>query len=228
MKIGGLQRTTLVDYPGKVAATVFTQGCNFRCPYCHNPELVLPERFEAPLPTEDFFSFLASRQGKLDAVCITGGEPTVQPDLASFIARIKELGFLVKLDSNGSRPDLLAKILAGGNVDYVAMDVKAPLEKYSEVAGISPFLVKQIEKSITVIMESGVDYEFRTTVMHPLLDVNDIEIIGGSIRGAKRYFLQNYQKSKQVSSDTFTPFTPGELAISKCIMETYVKEVGIR
>ncbi|OQX50761.1 MAG: anaerobic ribonucleoside-triphosphate reductase activating protein [Candidatus Cloacimonas sp. 4484_209] len=133
MKIGGFQKVSLIDYPGKICAIVFTRGCNFRCPYCHNPELVLPENYSPLIPEEEIFSFLEKRRGKLDAVEITGGEPTLQEDLTEFIRKIKEMGFLVKLDTNGSFPSVLEKVIYSGLVDYIAMDVKAPLEKYRQV-----------------------------------------------------------------------------------------------
>lgn len=228
MRIGGLQKVTLIDYPGKVAATIFTQGCNFRCPYCHNPELVLPEHFSTPMSTDDLFSFLVSRRDKLEAVCITGGEPTVHADLPEMLFRIKQLGYQVKLDSNGSRPDVLEAIITAGTADYIAMDIKAPLEKYPRVAGMPTSLVKQVEKSISLIMESGVDYEFRTTVMHPLLSLPDFEKIGNLIAGATRYYLQNYQESKSIPGMSLTPFSATELVESALVMEQYVGEVGIR
>ncbi|MEI6477604.1 MAG: anaerobic ribonucleoside-triphosphate reductase activating protein [bacterium] len=228
MRIGGLQKITLVDYPGKVAATVFTQGCTFRCPYCHNPELVLPERFEPVLDVEEFFDFLATRVGKLEAVCITGGEPTVQPDLSGFIRRIKDLGFLVKLDSNGSRPKQLGAILAEGTVDYVAMDIKGPLEKYPLICGFPASMTKHISESIRLIMESGIDYEFRTTVADPLLDISDFHVMGRMITGAKRYFLQNYQDTKSIDGTDLAPFSSQKLTACQAAMRPFVGEVGMR
>lgn len=135
MQIGGLQKFSLLDYPGKISAVVFTQGCNFRCPYCHNPELVDPARYQECLPEEEIFSFLETRRGKLEAVTVTGGEPTLQKSLAPFLRRIKDMGFLVKLDTNGSRPDVLEELLRQKLIDYIAMDIKAPLEKYEAVTG---------------------------------------------------------------------------------------------
>lgn len=228
MRLGGLQKTTLVDYPGKVAATVFTQGCTMRCPYCHNPELVLPERFEPPLDTEAFFSFLEKRRGKLEGVCITGGEPTIQPGLGGFIRRIKEMGFLVKLDSNGSRPETLKGLLEEGGIDYVAMDIKAPLSKYPAVTCGLSVLARQAERSISVILESGVDYEFRTTVTKPLLEVADFTEIGRLIKGAGRYYLQNYRSSKNIQGELLQPFSNDELCDAREIMLGYVGTVGIR
>jgi len=136
MIIGGLQRFSLIDYPGKISAILFTRGCNFRCPYCHNPELVDPQRYAEPWQEEEYWAFLQSRTQKLDAVVVTGGEPTLQEDLEPFLEKIRKMGFLIKLDTNGSNPDVLKDLLSANLVDYIAMDIKAPLEKYSEVAKV--------------------------------------------------------------------------------------------
>ncbi len=150
MKIGYVQKTSFIDYPGKISAVVFAQGCNFRCPYCHNPELVDPERFCDNLLMEDVYAYLEKRKGKLDGVVITGGEPTLQSDLMPFIQRVKSLGYLVKLDTNGSRPRVLQNIIQKGILDYIAMDIKAPFEKYSRVTGLL-VNITQIKKSISII-----------------------------------------------------------------------------
>ncbi len=197
MKIGGVQRFSLIDYPGKICAVVFTQGCNFRCSYCQNPELVEPGLFSLrePVPEEEVFAFLERRRGKLDAVVVTGGEPTLQPDLTDFVRRVKELGFLVKLDTNGSKPVALKKVVEEEQIDYIAMDVKAPLERYREVtnSGVDPAKIKQ---SIGLIMNSRVDYEFRTTVVKSQLDKRDISEIGRLVRGSKRFVLQRFVPGK--------------------------------
>jgi pyruvate formate lyase activating enzyme len=195
MRIGAYLKFSLIDYPGKVCAIIFTQGCNFRCPYCHNPELVNSELWGASVPEEEIFQFLKSRQGKLEAVEITGGEPTLQPDLATFLGKIKKLNYLVKLDSNGSRPEVLKKIIELGLVDYLAMDVKAPLEKYQEVTN-SPVEPEKIRRSIEIIMNSGLAYEFRTTVVKSQLGRKDILKIGELIKGAQLYVLQKFVPSK--------------------------------
>ena len=191
MNIGGFQRFSLIDYPGKICAIVFTQGCNFRCPYCHNPELVDPKRFSRPIPGEEIIEFLANRRGKLDAVEITGGEPTLQPDLIDFMCDLKKLDYLVKLDSNGSNPAIISEAIKREIVDYIAMDVKAPLERYREITNsrVDP---AKIEHSIELIMSSGLDYEFRTTVVKSQLGKRDILEIGRLIRGSKRYILQKF------------------------------------
>ena len=191
MLIGGFQKCSLIDYHGKICAIVFTLGCNFRCSYCHNPELVYPELLNKPIPEEEIFSFLEKRRGKLDAVTITGGEPTLQTDLLDFILKIKKLEFLVKLDSNGSNPDILANVIDSKAIDYIAMDVKAPLEKYQEItnSSIDP---ERIKKSIELVMNSNTEYEFRTTVVKNELDETDILKIGELIESAKLCVLQKY------------------------------------
>ena len=194
MRIGGLQRLTLIDYPGKIACTVFTVGCSFRCPFCHNPELVLPERFPAPNAMEkEFFEHLEKRKGKLEGVCITGGEPTIQPDIIEFIKKIKGMGFLVKLDSNGTRPLVLEKIIKEELVDYIAMDIKSSPENYSLVTG-AKVDIAAIGKSVAMIMGGGIPYEFRTTVVPGLHTEQDFLKIAKWIKGAQFYYLQGYRE----------------------------------
>ena len=197
MKIGGLQKFSMIDYPDKIACIVFTQGCNFRCPYCHNPELVKPEMFGENLNEEEFFDFLNERKGKLDAVVITGGEPTIQYDLIEFIKKIRDLGFLIKLDTNGTNPEMLKEIIDQKLVNYIAMDIKAPIHKYESVSG-AKIDSKKIKQSIKLIKESGIDYEFRTTVVKNMLSPDDLEQIGKEIQGAEKYFLQKFVGSKTV------------------------------
>ena len=196
MLIGGLQKSSMLDYPGKIAAIVFTQGCNFRCGYCHNPEL-LDINVHAPtqISVPAFFDFLKSRQGKLDGVVITGGEPCLQKDLTDFICKIKKLGFLVKLDTNGCFPEKIIELLEKKLIDYIAMDIKAPLEKYHKITGT---IIKQenIEKSIKLIMDSGLEYEFRTTVIKSQLSFDDFKNIAELINGAEKYYLQKFVPSK--------------------------------
>lgn len=195
MNIGGLQQFSMIDYPGKLAAIIFTLGCNFRCGYCHNPELVLPEKFNPNLDEEKILDFFKTRLGKLDAISITGGEPTLQADLPQFMKKIKDLGFLIKLDSNGTNPKMLKEIIDNKLVDYLAMDIKAPLEKYEDVINHSVDL-DNIQKSIELIMKSGLDYEFRTTIVKSQLSKQDLRDIGKLIRGAKIYYLQKFIPSK--------------------------------
>ncbi|MCK5827554.1 anaerobic ribonucleoside-triphosphate reductase activating protein, partial [Candidatus Bipolaricaulota bacterium] len=183
MIIGGIQWMTLLDYPGRVAATVFTAGCNYRCPFCHNPELVLPELVaKAGMALEeDFFDELAERLGFLDAIVISGGEPTLQPDLLTILERIRQLGYLIKLDTNGSHPEVLQAALAGGLLDYIAMDIKAPIDKYEQVVG-TVVDAECIQQSISLIQQSGTDYEFRTTVA-PGLSEQDLFRIADWLSG---------------------------------------------
>ena len=201
MKIGAFQRFSLIEYPGKISAIIFCQGCNFRCPYCYNRELVIPELFQPLLLEEEILDFLAKRRGKLEAVTITGGEPALQPDLNSFISRLKGMEYLVKVDTNGSIPIVVEEWIQSRLVDYIAMDIKGPLDKYGEItrSGIDP---DKILQSIGILMASGVDYEFRTTVVQSLLTGDDILKIARLIAGAKRYALQRFLASKTLD-DSF-------------------------
>ena len=194
--IGGIQKTTLLDFPERVAAIVFTKGCNFRCGYCHNPELIEFSK-ESDYDTESFFEFLKTRLKKLDGVVITGGEPTLQSGLYDFVKRIKSMGFEVKLDTNGTNPQVLKKLISDNLLDYIAMDIKAPegRGKYNEITQVS-LPIESISESIKLIMDSGVDYEFRTTVVKSQLSVEDFDEIGKMIKGAKRYYLQKFIPSK--------------------------------
>ena len=192
--IGGIQKTTLLDYPGKVAAIVFTQGCNFRCGYCHNPSLIdinNPSATEKHIKSDDFFSFLKNRINKLDGIVITGGEPTIQSGLYDFIEKIKKMNFLVKLDTNGTNPKVIEQLITEKMLDYIAMDIKAPLEKYNLITG-KKINTKNILKSIELIKNSNVDYEFRTTVLQSQLSFADFDKIGQMIKGSKRYYLQKF------------------------------------
>lgn len=217
MIIGGLQKTSLLDFPEKIAAIVFTVGCNFRCGYCHNPELINGEA-----KIEEVFEFLKTRQGKLDGVVITGGEPCLQKDLPEFIKQVKELGFAVKLDTNGSFPEMLEKVLP--DLDYVAMDIKAPLEKYSQIVNVDVDTSK-ILKSIEVLKNGGVDYEFRTTVVKSQLSYEDFEKIGQLIQGAPRYYLQRFEASKILdkSLENEKTYSTEEFERIIDILKSYVK-----
>jgi pyruvate formate lyase activating enzyme len=195
MEIGGLNTFSLSDFPGKVAAVVFTQGCNFRCPYCHNGSLN-PQHAPSELliPQEHFFEFLEYRSNRLDAVVVSGGEPTIHRDLPAFMRRIKDMGFAVKLDTNGSKPEILKEILENNLVDYIAMDIKAPLDKYKKLIGtrLSPMDKDKIKESIELISESGVDHEFRTTVVEALLTPEDMQVIRKLIPSGSTYRLQKF------------------------------------
>lgn len=195
MRICGLQKLAMVDYPDKLAATIFTGGCNLRCPFCHNALLVTRLEESPPLDEEDIFAFLRSRRGLLEGVVLTGGEPLLQLDAAAFLSRVRALGFAVKLDTNGCFPEALAKILERGLVDYVAMDIKNSPERYGETVGVPGFDLSPIEESIRLLRHSGVDYEFRTTVVRELHRREDLLSIADWIGGAPRYALQRFVDS---------------------------------
>ncbi len=196
MKIGGFQRISLIDYPGKLSAVVFTRGCNFRCPFCHNSELVLPDRFSPLIPEDEIFSFLNKRTKHLDGVVITGGEPAMQADLGSFIENVKALGFLVKLDTNGSYPNVIKELLDKKLLDFVAMDIKSTFEKYSEAAGtdVNTDLVKQ---SIEIIKGAGVEHMFRTTLVKDLIEFDDAKTIKAYLKDSP-YILQYFHPSEKI------------------------------
>ncbi len=209
MIIAGLQKLTLLDYPGKMAATLFTHGCNFRCPFCHNAPLVT-DKLSGQISEEEFFSFLSSRRGILDAVCITGGEPTLQKDLPEFIGKIKAMGFLVKLDTNGTNPDLLATLIEEGLIDYVAMDIKNAPDKYDLTCGCDVDMDKVLT-SVDILKMSGIDHEFRTTVVRELHTAEDLEAIARGIIGDSKYFLQQFIDGENVIAGGLHPYTDGEM-----------------
>lgn len=229
MLIGGLEPCTLIDVPEKIAATIFTIGCAFRCAYCHNPDLVIPSQYRTPLSSDAVISFLKSRIGKLQAVCISGGEPTLHHDLKEFIHTIKKLGYFIKLDTSGILPDRLMILIEEGIIDYIAMDIKAPIETYDTITKAKN-AAASITQSVNLIMNSGIDYEFRTTVAKPILSVNDFHGIGTLIQDAKRHFIQNYvQAPKQVDTTIqLHPFCEQELTQAHAIMQQYVKAVTVR
>ena len=212
MKIGGFQKVSLIDYPGRISAVVFTQGCNFRCPFCHNPELVDPERFANRIPEPEILAFLEKRKGRLDAVVITGGEPTLQSELIPFTIHLRAMGYLIKLDTNGALPDVLEDLLGRKLLDYVAMDIKAPLERYGEVTKTKTD-GERIRRSISLIMGSGIDYEFRTTAVRSLLGPQELEAIGRLIPGAKRFVLQKFVPTKTLDRNYLgeASYSDGEL-----------------
>ena len=228
MNIQGFQKTTLLDYPRHVAATVFTGGCNFRCPFCHNGDLVLnPDQPEAYAP-EEILAHLRRRKHILDGVCVTGGEPTLQPDLPSFLGQIKNLGLSVKLDTNGYRPDVLKSLCQEGLVDYVAMDVKGSPRRYAEICGLSRMDISKIEESVDFLKTAPVDYEFRTTVVRELHGAGDFLLIGDWLAGAKAYYLQGYQDSPKVISPGFTAYTLEELTAFLPSLREKISTVEIR
>ena len=224
VQIGGIQKFSTVDYPGYTVASIFTIGCNMRCGYCHNPELVLPEQYVGAIPEEDIFEFLETRRGLLDGVAISGGEPTMQRDLPEFIRRCKTMGFLVKLDTNGTNPAMLRELLADGLVDFIAMDIKGPLAKYSQIAA-RPVDLDAIRQSVEVI--KTIDHEFRTTIVRGQLDLKDFESIGQLVDGARRFALQAFVPSGNLVSQQFAgnaTFTDEEMNHAQAIMQRHVAE----
>ena len=193
--IHGFQKMTMLDFPGKVACTAFTAGCNFRCPFCHNASLVTKINNEEIYSQEEIFDYLNKRKGVLDGICITGGEPLLYDGIVEFIKKARELGLLVKLDTNGSFPEKLKHLIDNGLVDYVAMDIKNSKEKYAETIGLKEYDLSNVEKSVAILLEGKVEYEFRTTIVAEYHTTQDIVAIGNWIKGAKRYFLQNFVDS---------------------------------
>ena len=243
MRINGLQKTTLLDFPGRVACTVFLGGCDLRCPFCHNAGLVLDPQDAPEIPEDEFFSFLNKRKGILDGVCLTGGEPLMQKDTVALIGRIKAMGFPVKLDTNGTYPERLMELTGAGLVDYVAMDIKSSLKNYPKAVGLRGFDTAPIERSARHIMECGVDYEFRTTAGKGLIAKDDFIEIGEWLRGAKRYYIQAfrdgesliYKTARSEESDRMPlpipkleEFTVDELRSFADTVRPYFSEVGVR
>jgi len=195
MQISAIQKLTLLDFPGRTACTVFTPGCNFRCGYCHNAEFVLPEKIKKIsadfIPEEAVFNFLKKRQGLLDGICITGGEPTLQVGLSAFLKKVRRLGFKIKLDTNGSMPKVVRELFYRRLLDYVAMDIKASPENYEKLVGVN--VINEIRQTRDLIMQSGVEYEFRTTLVREIVDAEEFKKILEFVRGASKYFLQNFE-----------------------------------
>lgn len=236
MKICGLQKLTLLDYPGRIACTVFLSGCNFRCPFCHNGSLVLSDGAGGIMSVDGLLAFLDSRRGRLQGVCVSGGEPTLHPELRSLLAEIKARGFDIKLDTNGTNPEMLAAMIADGLVDYVAMDIKNSPERYLETAGLnskfeirnSKLLIDKVKESVALLMEGGVDFEFRTTLMRELHTPADIESIGRWLSGGEKFFLQTYRDEGDLLVGGFTPFTRAETEELLTVLKKYIPNAEIR
>ncbi len=228
MLFGGIQKLTLLDFPGKVACTVFTYGCNFRCPFCHNSPLVTGGIEYAGLSCEEVLSFLKKRQGTLDGICITGGEPTLQPDLFDFMRKAKDLGYAVKLDTNGYRPDILKSAVNEGLVDYVAMDIKNCCEKYQKTAGLFDLDVNKIRESCDFLMSGRCDFEFRTTVARELHTEYDMERIGRWLMGFEKYFLQPYRENENVLTKGLTTPSKDEMKLYLASLCAYIPNACIR
>lgn len=228
MQIHGLNKTTLLDYPEHVAATVFTGGCNFCCPFCHNADLVLHPGDFPTLSEEEVLAFLQKRKNVLTGVCITGGEPTLQPDLPDFIRKIKGMGYLVKLDTNGYRPEVLKNLLEEKLLDYVAMDIKNSKEKYDIAVGKGNPDINRIETSVALLKEGQIPYEFRTTVVKELHTKEDFVAIGEWLSGTRAYFLQGYRDNENVIQKGFTAYTKEEMEAFAEMLRAYIGRVELR
>ena len=228
MNIQGLQKLTLLDFPGKMACTVFTAGCDLRCPFCHNRSLVINPPAESEFSEDEIFSFLKKRKGILEGVAITGGEPLMQNDIEDFIVKIRELGYAVKLDTNGTFPSRLKSLVEKNLVDYVAMDVKSSESGYPSCVGIGGFKTDKISESIEFLKGGKVDYEFRTTVAKGLHTKEDIEQLGRWIQGAKRHFLQAFTDSGDLIGFGLEPFSKAEMLEMCEIMKKYVPSCEVR
>lgn len=225
MQILGLQKLTLLDYPGYIASTIFTGGCNFKCPFCQNASLVNYE--EEDLGEENILEFLKDRKPYLDAACISGGEPTIQKELKDFIKKVKNIGYLVKLDTNGTNPKLLKELIDEKLIDYVAMDIKNSKEKYNETIGLK-YDMKNIEESVNLLLEGNIDYEFRTTVVKDFHDESDFKKIAKWIKGAKKYVLQQFVGSENVIQRGLSAHSKDKLQEFKKILDKEIKNVEIR
>ena len=228
MKICGLQKTTLLDFPGRVAATLFTGGCNFRCPFCHNSGLLSGDA-EAAYSVREILQFLEKRKRILEGVCITGGEPTLQPDLEDFIRDIRSLGLAVKLDTNGYRPDVLKALCQKGLLDYAAMDIKAGRDRYETAAGVCGLDMKRIDESVRFLLEGHLPYELRTTVVRGIHEAEDFRQIGPWIKGCRRYFLQAFKDSGDILvPQAYDAFSAEEMRAFMELVRPYAEEVSLR
>lgn len=230
MTIGGLQKFSLLDYPNHLSAIIFTQGCNFKCQFCYNPMLVVVPQKGHHFKIDDLFAFLKKRIGKLDAVVITGGEPTIHKDLPEFISEIRKLGFLVKLDTNGANPEMIKKLIENKLIDYIAMDIKAPKNKYEKIVGV-PVDFNKIKKSVKIIIESGLPYEFRTTIVPGLLIKDDITQIAKIINGADKWYLQQFKSDIDLVNkkmEKVKPYSDRELEEMRDAGRKYVKKCEVR
>lgn len=228
MIFGGFLKLTLLDYPGKVSCILFTKGCNFYCPFCHNASLVNLNGDEQNITFDEIFDYLKKRQGILEGVCISGGEPLLHKELDAFLQEVKELGYFVKLDTNGSFPERLKSLASNGLVDYVAMDIKNSFEKYAKTAGLEKINIEDIKESIEFLLSDNVDYEFRTTVVYELHTIDDIEKICMEIKGAKKYYLQNFVDSGNIICKNLHPVEIEELDKMQKVAAKYVKTAFVR
>ena len=228
MVIKGFNKTTLLDFPGKVAATIFTGNCNFRCPFCQNSDLVLNPSSQPEISEDEIFEFLNKRKGIIEGICISGGEPTLQPDLLSFMEKLKKTGTAVKLDTNGYEPDILETILDNGLADMVAMDIKSDLNGYREITGLSDIDTHKIARSAEILMDSDTDYEFRTTVVNEYYNEKTAESIAEWLRGAKKYYLQKFEDNEKVIKPGLTSPDTAALLKYRDILSKTIRQVEIR
>lgn len=230
MKVTGIQKLTLLDYPGVVACTVFTAGCNFRCPFCHNAMLVLPEQIDNECLTDDeVFGFLKKRRGVLDGVAVTGGEPLLHADMPEFLARVKELGYKIKLDTNGSNPELLSEIIKNKLVDRVAMDIKNAPEEYARTIGLESFDIAPVERSKEILLRGDIDYEFRTTVVKGIHTKESLIGAAKWIEGAKEYYLQQFKDSGNlILPDGLEAYDEKQMHALADAVRDYVPTVEVR
>lgn len=228
MIFGGMQKLTLLDYPGKVACTLFTKGCNFYCPFCHNAFLVNADGREESITEEEVMEYLKKRRHLLDGVCITGGEPLLHDRLFDFLKKVKEIGYRVKIDTNGSFPEKLKALFKDGLIDYVAMDVKNCFSKYQLTSGCGNLNIKKIEESIKFLLQGGIGYEFRTTVVKELHTPEDIEDLAREIGGADKYFLQNFVDSGNILRENLHPVDSETLLEMEKMAKKHIKNACIR
>lgn len=228
MIIQGLQKLTLLDYPEKVACTVFAAGCNFRCPFCHNASLVIDTYNNKVIKEEELFYFLNKRRGILDGVCVTGGEPLIQQGVEEFLTKIKDMGYMVKLDTNGSFPEKLRRIVEAGIVDYVAMDIKNSPEKYGRTIGIEDYDISKICRSVTYLLEGHVPYEFRTTVVRQFHQRSDFEAIGRWIKGAEHYYLQQFVDSGDLIQQGLCGYDKRVMEQALAVVKKHVETAQLR
>lgn len=228
MVFHGFQKMTMLDFPGYVACTVFTPGCNFRCPFCHNASLVTDINNDTVYNDDEILSYLSKRKGLLDGICISGGEPLMHDGIFDFVRKSKELGFLVKIDTNGSFPDKLKKLIDSGNIDYVAMDIKNSPDKYAVTTGINDFDFAPVRESVNLLLDGKIGYEFRTTIVSEFHTPQDMVEIGNLIQGAERYFLQHFIESEANIQQGLTPLCKEEMEKLRIVVSEYVKNAEIR
>lgn len=228
MRIQGLQKLTLLDFPERTACTVFTAGCNFRCPFCHNASLVVNIPKELEIGEDEFFAFLRKRQGILDGVCVSGGEPLLQPDIEEFIRTIKALGYAVKLDTNGTFPDKLVSLVEQGLIDYVAMDIKNSPETYAITAGVETLDIVSVQKSVSYLKEGNIPYEFRTTVVKNYHSKEEFEKIGSWLQGTEKYYLQNFVDSGDLINSKTKGCSEKEMKEFLAAVKLYIPNAKLR